>query len=117
MTIFLMKRAEKAKAVFCCGVYFWTIVCLLILSVEDVEDAYIIGIDILLIGARSVLIYHKIQGTWPASLEMGKWPAMLDGLWLVINTQTQAMSEVNRCLNAIPETLCKWDSNLFPKQP
>lgn len=93
----------------------WSIVCLLILSVEDVEDVYIIGIMItciLLFGVSSFLIYRKVQKTLAALLAIEKLPVMTEGTCRAVNTQTQVICEFNRKLGAIPELLRKMDANL-----
>ena len=80
----------------------WNTVCLSILSVEDVEDVYIIGIMVtgfLLFGAGGVLFYRKVKKAIAAYSALQKLPANFEALGRAVNTQTQAMCEQNRGLN------------------
>lgn len=90
----------------------WRVVCLSILSVEDVEDVYLIGIMItgfLLFGAGSILIYRKMPKALAALI--GKLPA-IEGTGRAVNTQTQAICELNRKLDAIGSQIRMTDTNL-----
>ncbi|MED6234504.1 hypothetical protein ATANTOWER_032071 [Ataeniobius toweri] len=82
----------------------WRIVCLSILSVEDVEDVYTIGCLItgfLLFGAGGYLAYREILKTSAAVLAIVRLPGMYDGICRVINTQTEMLRELNRRLDVI----------------
>ncbi|KAK5615784.1 hypothetical protein CRENBAI_022314 [Crenichthys baileyi] len=71
----------------------WRIVCLLILSVEDVEDVYTIGYLItgfLLFGVGGYLAYREIRKTSAAVLAIVRLPGMYDGICR-INTQTEML--------------------------
>ncbi|MEQ2236084.1 hypothetical protein ILYODFUR_008834 [Ilyodon furcidens] len=60
----------------------WRIVCLSILSVEDVEDVYIIGCLItgfLLFGVGGYLAYREIRKTSAAVLVIVRLPGMITG--------------------------------------
>ena len=53
----------------------WRPLCLALLSVEDVEDVYIIGIMVtsfLLFGAGGLLFYHKARKAMAACLAIGR---------------------------------------------
>ncbi len=76
---------------------------------------YIIGImikDFLLFGFSSFLIYRKVRKMMVALLANEKLPVMTEGMCRAVNTQTQAICELNRKLNAISELFCKMDANL-----
>ena len=80
----------------------WNTVCLSILSVEDVEDVYIIGIMVLgflLFGAGGFLFYRKGKKAIAAYSALRRLPVNFDTLGRAVNTQTQAMCEQNRGLN------------------
>ncbi|KAK5607814.1 hypothetical protein CRENBAI_010819, partial [Crenichthys baileyi] len=82
----------------------WRIVCLSILSVEDVEDVYTIGCLItgfLLVGVGGYLAYREIQKTSAAVLAIVRLPGMYDGICRAINTQTEMLLELNRRLDVI----------------
>ena len=86
----------------------WRIVCLSILSVEDVEDVYIIGImitGILLFGVSSFLIYRKVRKMLAALLAIEKLPVITEGMCRAANTQTQALGELNRKLDELNRKL------------
>ena len=71
----------------------WRPLCLAILSVEDVEDVYIIGLMIagfLLFGGCGFLIYHKVSKAMATYSAFEKLPAMV-GLCRVVDTQTHAL--------------------------
>lgn len=56
------------------------IICLLLLSMEEVDDIYIIGFVVtrfVLFGAGAFLMYHKLQELLPA---IGKVPDMHKGM-------------------------------------
>ena len=76
----------------------WRPLCLAILSVEDVEDVYIIGIMItgfLLFGVCGLLFYRKARKAMAACSVIEKLPVIV-GLCRATNTQTHAMCELNR---------------------
>ncbi|MED6258174.1 hypothetical protein ATANTOWER_003824 [Ataeniobius toweri] len=82
----------------------WRTVCLSIMSVEDVEDAYTIGCLItgfLLFGVGGYLAYREIQKTSAAVLPIVRLPGMYDGICRAINTQTEMLRELNRRLDVI----------------
>ncbi|MED6269069.1 hypothetical protein CHARACLAT_029183 [Characodon lateralis] len=82
----------------------WRIVCLSILSVEDVEDVYTIGCLItgfLLFGVGGYLAYREIQNTSAAVLAIVRLPGMYEGICRAINTQTEMLCELNRRLDVI----------------
>lgn len=123
--IFSTRRAGKGEPACPSGTYpagyaidswdKWRIVCLSIMSIEDVEDAYIIGLMItgfLLFGFCSFLIYPKVKKAMAAVLALEKLPVMTEGLGRAINTQTQAICESNRKLDAMMELLRKVGDNL-----
>ena len=71
---------------------------LAILSVEDVEDVYIIGIMItgfLLFEVCWFLFYRKASKAMAAYSAIEKLPVIV-GLCRATNTQTRAMCELNR---------------------
>ena len=73
----------------------WRVVCLAILSVEDIEDVYIFGTMItgyLLIGLGIALVYRKIRGSVTAVQNFTKLPDMIDGAGRAVSTQTAIMS-------------------------
>lgn len=97
----------------------WKIVCLSILSVEDVEDIYLFGfmiIGFLLIGAGGYLFYRKIrkvlEGQSGLSAALTVHSASTEGTGRAVNTQTQAVCELNRNQVAITELLRKVDNNM-----
>ncbi|MED6283578.1 hypothetical protein CHARACLAT_010302 [Characodon lateralis] len=82
----------------------WRIVCLSILSVEDVEDVYTIGCltsGFLLFGVGSYLAYREIQKTSAAFLAIVRLPGMYEGICRAINTQTEMLHELNSRLDEI----------------
>ena len=86
----------------------WRVVCLSILSVEDVEDVYLFGfmiIGILLFGACSFLFYLKVQKVLAALSALEKLPTMIEGMCRAANTQTQALGELNRKLDELNRKL------------
>ena len=81
----------------------WNTVCLSILSVEDVEDVYIIGIMVtgfLLYGAGGVLFYRKVKKAIAAYSALQKLPANFEALGRAVNTRG-----LNRKLDLIMEKL------------
>ena len=75
----------------------WRPFCLAILSVEDVEDVYIIGIMItgfLLFGVCRLLFYRKARKAMAACSAIEKLP-VIDGLCRATNTQTQVICKLN----------------------
>ncbi|KAK5618642.1 hypothetical protein CRENBAI_014604 [Crenichthys baileyi] len=102
----------------------WRIVCLSILSVEDVEDVYIIECLItgfLLFGVAGYLAYQEIRKTSAAVLAIARLPCMYDGICRAINTQTEMLRELNRRLDVIltqdhrevvvPRLVVEWDKS------
>ncbi|KAK5606496.1 hypothetical protein CRENBAI_020103 [Crenichthys baileyi] len=82
----------------------WRIVCLSILSFEDVEDVYTTGCLItgfLLFGVGDYLAYREIRKTSAAVLAIVRLPGMYDGICRAINTQTEILRELNRRLDVI----------------
>ncbi|KAK5621948.1 hypothetical protein CRENBAI_009206 [Crenichthys baileyi] len=85
----------------------WRIVCLSILSVEDVEDVYTNGCLItgfLLFGVGGYLAYREIRKTSAAVLANVRLPMPgmpYDGICRVINTQTEMLRELNRRVDVI----------------
>ncbi|MED6243137.1 hypothetical protein ATANTOWER_015509 [Ataeniobius toweri] len=91
--IFLTRRQGEGEPSCPDGTFFsrykmdswqkWRIVCLLIMSVEDVEDVYTIGCLItgfLLFGVGGYLAYREIQKTLAAVLAFIRLPGMYDGI-------------------------------------
>ena len=81
----------------------WRPLCLAILSVEDVEDVYIIGIMItgfLLFEVCWFLFYRKASKAMAAYSAIEKLPVIV-GLCRAADTQTHAMCEQNRKLDTI----------------
>ncbi|MEQ2231543.1 hypothetical protein ILYODFUR_001492 [Ilyodon furcidens] len=82
----------------------WRIVCLSIMSVEDVEEMYIIGCLIsgfLLFGVSGYLAYREIRKMSAAVLAIVRLPGMCDGIFRAISTQTEMLRELNRRLDVI----------------
>ncbi|MED6268322.1 Cyclin-dependent kinase 16 [Characodon lateralis] len=87
----------------------WKIVCLTTMSVDDVEDLYIIGFLItgfLLFGVGGYLAYRKICKTSAAVQSTPKLPAMFEGIFRALSSQTDMLREQNRKLDAILEQNC-----------
>jgi len=66
----------------------WRVVCLAILSVEDIEDLYIFGTVIsgfLLIGLGIALVYRKIRKTVTA-VQIPTLPDIIDGVSKAVST-------------------------------
>ncbi len=83
----------------------WRVVCLAILSVEDIEDIYIFGTMItghLLIGLGIALVYRKIQKMVTAVQSPMKLPKMTDGVGRAVSAQTVV---INRYTENILEKL------------
>ena len=83
----------------------WRVVCLAILSVEDIEDIYIFStmiIGYLLIGLGIALVYRKIWKSVTAVQSPMKLPDMLDGVSRAVGAQTVAK---NRNMENILEKL------------
>ncbi|MED6259560.1 hypothetical protein ATANTOWER_025217 [Ataeniobius toweri] len=112
--IFLTGRQGKGEPSCPDGTFFsgytidswqqWKIVCLVTMSVEDVEDMYINGffrIGFLLFGVGGNLAYRVIRKTWAAVQGTPKPPVMLDGICNAIYTQTEMLREQKRKLDAI----------------
>ncbi|MEQ2220479.1 hypothetical protein ILYODFUR_005913 [Ilyodon furcidens] len=80
------------------------IVCLTMMSVEDVEDVYIIGFLIkgfLLFGVCGYLAYREIGKTLAAVLAIVRLPGLCEGICRAINTQTEMLREQNHKLDVI----------------
>ncbi|MED6237592.1 hypothetical protein ATANTOWER_028683 [Ataeniobius toweri] len=112
--IFSTRRQGEGEPTFPDGTFFsgytmdswqkWRIVCLSIMSVEDVEDMYIIGCLIsgfLLFGVSGYLAYREIRRMSAAVLAIVRLPGMCDGIFRAINTQTEMLRELNRRLDSI----------------
>ena len=85
----------------------WRIVCLAILSLEDIEDIYLFGFMIaghLLIGLSIALVYRKI-GKTAATQAAHKLPIMLNEMGRAVSTQTVGISELNRKMDNFLEKL------------
>lgn len=83
----------------------WRVICLAILSVEDVEDIYIFGTMIaglLLIGLGIILVYREIRKMVTAVQGPAKLPDMIDGVSGAVSAQTAA---VNHTMENILERL------------
>ncbi|MED6243574.1 hypothetical protein ATANTOWER_022669 [Ataeniobius toweri] len=81
----------------------WKIVCLTTMSVEDVDNLYIIGFLItgfLLFGVGGYLAYRKICKT-SAAVKHSKAAWMFEGIFRALSTQTDMLREQNRKLDAI----------------
>ena len=81
----------------------WRPLCLAILSVEDVEDVYIIGIMItgfLLFGAGGFLFYRKARKAMAAYSAIEKLP-VIEGLCRAINGQTQVTCDHKRQMDTL----------------
>ncbi|MED6240601.1 hypothetical protein ATANTOWER_024233 [Ataeniobius toweri] len=82
----------------------WRIMCRTMMSVEDVEDVYIIGFLIagfLLFGVCGYLAYHEIGKTLAAVLAIARLPGLCEGICRAINTQTEMLMEQNCKLDVI----------------
>ena len=83
----------------------WHVLCLAVLSVEDIEDIYLIGLMIsgfLLLSSCMGLVYRKIGKT--AALEGApKLPVLIIELRKVVDTQAEAIAGLNRLLVDISE--------------
>ena len=87
--------------------------CLSILSVEDVEDVYMIGFMItglLLFGVGGFLFYRKAQKESAAILAIEK--LLTEVVCRAVNTQTDAIRELIRKQEDIPGHYRRSDSNL-----
>ena len=78
----------------------WQVVCLAVLSTEDIEDVIIFGVMItgfLLIGVSNALVYRKIGKT--AALEGApRLPVMMIELSKAVAAQSGAINELRRML-------------------
>lgn len=91
----------------------WKIVCLTSLSVEDVEDLYLFGFmmaGFLLIGLGTFLFHRETK--MMLKLAIDKLIALTNGWGRAANTQTQAICELNRKLDAVFERSRILDTNL-----
>ena len=82
----------------------WRVVCLAILSVEDIEDLYIFGTMItgfLLIGSGIAQVYRKIRKTETAA-RGPKLPDMIEAVGRAVGAQTVV---INRSMENILEKL------------
>ncbi|CAL8334121.1 unnamed protein product [Boreogadus saida] len=102
----------------------WRPLCLAILSVEDVEDVYIIGMMItgfLLFGGCVFLLYRKVSEVKAAYLAFEKLPAFAGlqsnfaGLYRMADTQTHALDDQNRKLDTLSQSLCELNCKLDTK--
>lgn len=95
----------------------WTIMCLVMLFMEDVEDIYIIGLIIikfLMFGAGGFLVHHKFQNLLVA---ISKLVYLNEGKCCAVNTD--ALHKQNHKLDALTwklavvlELVCGVDNNL-----
>ncbi len=83
----------------------WRIVCLVALSVEDIEDIYLFGTmisGILLIGLGFALGYRRIQKTGTAVQSLTRLPVMIEAVGRVVSIETET---INRNMDSIMEKL------------
>ncbi len=83
----------------------WRIVCLSVLSVEDVEDIYLFGTMItglLLIGLGFALGYRRIQKTGTAVQSLTRLPVMIEAVGRAVSIETET---INRNMDSITEKL------------
>ena len=99
----------------------WRPLCLAILSVEDVEDVYIIGMMLagfLLFGGCGFLFYRKVSKVMAAYSAFEKLPVIIGlqsniaGLCRMADTQTHASGELNRKLDTHNQPLCELNCKL-----
>ncbi|MED6273386.1 hypothetical protein CHARACLAT_005790 [Characodon lateralis] len=93
------------------------------MSVEDVEDVYIIGFlikEFLLFGVCGYLAYCQIEKTSATVLTIVRLPGLCEGICRAINTKTEMLREQNckldvilqnRRLAAFPGLKVKWDKS------
>ncbi len=114
-TIFLTRKLGSGEPVCPDGTYAagytrdawerWQIVCLVALSVEDIEDIYLFGTMItglLLIGLGFALGYRKIQKTGTAVQSLTRLPAMTEAVGRAVSIETET---INRNMDSIMEKL------------
>ena len=85
----------------------WRVLCLSVLSVEDIEDVYIFGAMIaghLLLGLSLALIYRRI-GKMAANKDAQRLPIMIGEIGRAVGTQTVVMSDLNRKMDTALERL------------
>ncbi|MED6234379.1 hypothetical protein ATANTOWER_028225 [Ataeniobius toweri] len=112
--IFLTGRQGKGEPSCADGTFFsgytidswqkWRIVCLTMMSVEDMEDVHIIGFLIagfLLFGGCGYLAYREFGKTSAAVLAIARLPGLCEWICRAINTQTEMLREQNRKLEVI----------------
>lgn len=83
----------------------WRVLCLAVLSVEDIEDIYLFGTMIagfLLIGLGTALVYRKTQEIATAVRSLTNVPDMIEAEGRTVETETVA---VNRNCDTIMEKL------------
>ena len=89
----------------------WRVVCLAILSVEDIEDLYIFGTMItsyLLIGLGIALAYRKIRKSETA-VKGPKLPDMIEAVGRAVGAQTVV---INRNMDNILEKLVAFQRSM-----
>ncbi|XP_072767924.1 uncharacterized protein [Nerophis lumbriciformis] len=88
----------------------WRIMCLSVLSIEDVEDIYLFGTVIarhLLIGLGITLVYRQIRKAMAATQGAQRLFIAMESLGRGLGTQTVAISELNRKMDHIMEKLAE----------
>lgn len=113
--IFLTRRLDKGEPACPDGTFAarytmdsWEkcrALCPLVLSIEDVEGAYITGLMVtgfLLFGASGFLMYRKIQKMLAAILTIVRLSDLCEGLCCAFNILTQALCEQNCRLVVVP---------------
>ncbi|XP_060794768.1 uncharacterized protein LOC132897518 isoform X2 [Neoarius graeffei] len=86
----------------------WRVVCLAILSMEDIEDIYLFGTMItglLLIGLGIALAYRGNQTMVTAIQSPTKLPDMIEAVGKAVGTQTVAIQNLNHNMVVIFEKL------------
>lgn len=95
----------KARAEECKGRMF----SVAILSIDNVEDIDIIGLlitGISLLGVGSFLIFRNISACGRSFIwKVKELPTFMDGVGWMINTQTHALTELNRKVDTVLELL------------
>ncbi len=80
----------------------WRIVCLVALSVEDIEDIYLFGTmitGILLIGLGFALGYQRIQKTGTAVQSLTRLPVMIEAVGRVVSIETETINRKKAILH------------------
>ena len=85
----------------------WQVVCLALLSLEDIEDVYLFGFMIaghLFLALSIALVYRKI-GKTTAIQGVQRLSVNLNEMGRGVSTQTMVVSELNRKMDNILEKL------------